>query len=613
MNVMNRSRSDQTVGLLSSLGCAALLVACSRGEEPAPVRPATAFIAAAHSCQDHADEHEDSPAVRAEAAKKVSWRRYHMPVERELPVKILGFNDFHGQLSPKTVSMRPAGGAAVLASYLKDEIAKNEHTFIIHAGDFVGASPPNSALLQDEPSIQWLNLLANEDCGTKGRRATSCNIIGTLGNHEFDEGKDELLRLIQGGNHENGPYLEDPWGGAKFPYVSANVVDKETGKTLLPPYTIVRVPGAPIAIIGAVLKNTPTVVTPTGVAGLEFLDEAEAINSYIPELHAQGVHAIIVTIHQGLTQTSYTGQTDQTQPPPTGDLLDVIKRLDDDVDVVVSGHTHQFTNAILENQNGVPMLVTQGFSASTAYDSIDLVLDTQTNDVVTMSASIVTTWGDEGPGLTPDEAVAAIVKRADDSVAPLVNEVVGQAAGDITGTANAQGESALGDLIADSQRAAVMAQFAFMNPGGIRADLTGGEVTWGELFAIQPFGNTVVTMTLTGQQIYDLLNQQWGGMQPAGGRFLQISGLKYTWDSTIAEGSPRVSEVTASDGTAIAVDQSYTVAVNNFIAAGGDNFTVLTGGTNQVGGPVDLDALVGYIKTLPSPFTAAIDGRIGSK
>lgn len=596
-------------GLFSMVSALALLACSGVADSALETRAALATIPAADSCQGHDDPEHDTLALRAQAAEPVHWRRYHVPREREVPVKLLGWNDFHGQLSPKTVSMRPAGGAAVMTSYLRAAAAKTKHTFLVHAGDQVGASPPNSALLQDEPTIGVLNLLANEACGSRGR-SPRCNVIGTLGNHELDEGKAELLRLIGGGNDAHGPYLEDPWSGARFPYVSANVIDADSGETLLPPYKIVRAQNVPIAFIGAVLKATPTIVTPTGVAGLTFLNEAEAINRYIPELHAQGVHAIVVLIHQGLTQPSYTGPTDATQAAPSGELLDVISRLDDDIDVVVSGHTHQFTNAILENANGAPILVTQAFSASTAYAEIDLVLDTATSDVVSKTASVVTTWGDEGPGLTPDQSVAALVARADESVAPRVNRVVGQAAADITRTQNAAGESALGDLIADSQRSAVGAQFGVMNPGGIRADLSAGEVTWGELFAIQPFGNTVVTLTLTGQQIYDLLNQQWGGAQPAGGRLLQISGFGYTWDSTVAEGSARVSEVHATDGTPIALDQSYVVAANNFIAAGGDNFTVLAAGTNQVGGPVDLDALVAYLGTVPQPVSAAVEGRI---
>jgi 5'-nucleotidase len=284
--------------------------------------------------------------------------------------------------------------------------------------------------------------------------------------------------------------------------------------------------------------------------------------------------------------------------------------LDDDIDVIVSGHTHQFTNALIPNQNGKLMLVAQAFSASTAYDDIDLVLDSKTRDVVSMTASIVTTWGDEGPGLTPDATAAAIVTAADVRVAPLVSEVIGTAASTITRTQSDTGESALGDLIAEAQRVSIGADFAVMNPGGIRADIAAGTVTWGQLFTVQPFGNTVVGLDLTGQQVYDLLNQQWGAPQPAGGRFLQIAGFGYTWDNAVPEGGKRVLEVRDATSAPIDLGATYRVAANNFIAAGGDNFTVLKSGANQIGGPIDLDALIDYVESLPQPFSAAIDGRI---
>jgi 5'-nucleotidase len=609
-----KTRWIQFSAALAAFGLAA--DGCAEGGAPVAVLQAEALKSGrpVANCQDHDDE-DDTPELRVQASKPVSWKKggEKVPADRQVNVQILGINDFHGQLSPKTVASRPAGGAAVLASYLKAASAGLEdNTFIAHAGDFVGASPPNSALLQDEPSISFFNLLANDDCKFKNLDKPKCNLVGTLGNHEFDEGKAELLRLLQGGNHANGPFLDTNWKGARFPYVSANVVDEVTGKPILPPYVIKKLPSIPIAFIGAVLKDTPTIVTPTGVAGLKFLDEADAINSYIPELHAQGVHTIVVLIHQGLSQTSYEGPTSGTAKPPTGALLDIVSRLNDDIDVVVSGHTHQFTNAIIDNSHGVPILVTQAFSASTAYGDIDLVIDKKTNDVVSKTAQVVTTWGDAGPGLTPDPDVASLVARADAKVAPLVNVVVGTASASITRTQNAAGESALGDLIADSQRASVGASFGFMNPGGIRADLAAGTTTWGALFTIQPFGNTVVKLTLTGQQIYDLLNQQWGAPQPAGGRFLQISGLGYTWDSSVPEGGKRVTEVHDASGP-ISLTTTYQVAVNNFIAAGGDNFTVLTGGTNQQGGPVDLDALIAYIQGLPQPFNAALESRIVKK
>ncbi len=563
----------------------------------------------AASCQDHEDD--DSLDARKHARRPVFWRHHGPRKGKEIPVQILGFNDFHGQLSPRVVSGRPAGGAAVLASYLKAASAgKEERTFIVHAGDFVGASPPNSALLQDEPAISFLNALTSKHCSYHRLWNFDCNVIGTLGNHEFDEGKSELLRLIDGGNHASGPFLDAAWRGARYGFVSANVVDTKTGKTILPPYAIRNIEGVPIAFIGAVLKETPTIVTPTGVAGLTFLDEADAINSHVPELHRRGVRAIVVQIHQGDGQTSYTGPTDAGAPVPTGALTSIIERLDDDIDVIVSGHTHQFTNALLPNRNGKQILVAQAFSAGTAYGDIDLILDSKTHDVIAKTASIVTTWGDEGPGLTPDTSVANLVAAADAKVAPLVSQLIGETTAAITRTQTAAGESALGDLIAEAQRVSIGADLAVMNPGGIRADLDAGSVTWGELFTVQPFGNTVVGLTLTGQQIYDLLNQQWGAPQPAGGRILQIAGFGYTWSSAIAEGDLRVVEVHDADNQPLDLAASYRVAANNFIATGGDNFTVLRGGTNQVGGPIDLDALIDYVDTLPQPFSATTDGRI---
>ena len=602
-------RGFNQLALLAAVSSCSTSFDVEAGVAEVGVQPLRAS-AAASNCQDHADE-EDSLQLREAASGRVHWRRSgEVPESRRVSVQLLGINDFHGQLSPRSVANRPAGGAAVLGAYLKAASAGVEDsTFIAHAGDYVGASPPNSALLQDEPAISVLNLLANDDCKYENTDKPKCNVVGTLGNHEFDEGKSELLRLLRGGDHASGPFLESPWRGARVPYVSANVVDTATGKTLLPPYVIKKSPSVPIAFIGAVLKETPTIVTPTGVAGLQFLDEADAINRYIPELHAQGIHTIVVLIHQGLSQPSYEGPTSGTAAQPSGALLNVISRLNDDVDVVVSGHTHQFTNALIANSHGVPILVTQAFSGGTAYGDIDLVIDKKTNDVISKSARIVTTWGDAGPGRTPVAEIAAVVAQADAKVAPLVNQVIGEASAAITRTQSPAGESALGNLIADAQRASVGAQFAVMNPGGIRADLAAGTVTWGALFTVQPFGNTVVKLTLTGQQIYDLLNQQWGAPQPAGGRLLQISGFGYSWNSAVAEGGQRVIEVHDSNGP-ISLTGTYTVAANNFIAAGGDNFSVLRSGTNQIGGPVDLDALIDYVKTLAQPFSAGIEGRI---
>jgi 5'-nucleotidase len=564
---------------------------------------------------DH-DQSPDNAQLRSLAAKEVHWIDPALPANANpaswTRVKLLGFNDFHGALQrPNPIGGRPVGGAAGLASYLRAAQAQaKDGAIIVHAGDFVGASPLASALLQDEPSISFLNMLANEECTYDNKFDLDCDVVGTLGNHEFDEGKTELLRLLNGGNHASGPFLENPWKGARVPYVSANVVETNTGRHLLRPYVIKRIEAARIGFIGAVLKETPTIVTPSGVAGLSFLDEATEINAQVSALKAQNVHAIVVTIHQGQPQTSYTGPTNPNLPePPPGPIVDIVKNLDDDVDIVVSGHSHTFMNVLIVNKNGKEILVTQGFSNGTAYDDIDIAIDPATKDVVEKSARIVTTWADEGPGLTPVAEVASLVSQAVTTVAPIANQVIGTASAAITRTESTAGESALGNLIADAQRAAMGTQVALMNPGGIRADIPGpGTVTYNALFTVQPFGNSLVKMNLTGQQIVAVLEQQWAG-QPFT-RILKPSGITCTWDAAQPVGSRVVAGSVHIGGATLVPAQIYSVTVNSFLAAGGDNFTVLVQGTNKIGGPIDLDALVDYITDLPQPFSAAIEGRI---
>jgi 5'-nucleotidase len=546
-------------------------------------------------------------APRARVTDSAHTASVAIPRARQQPVKLLGWNDFHGQLSPKLVAGRPIGGAAVLAAYLKR--AANPNTIFVYAGDQVGASPASSALLQDEPAIAFVNLLTNAACRSGRVIDPKCNAVATLGNHEFDEGEAELLRLTNGGVHATGAFLERPWRGARFPYVCANVVRTDSQKPLVRPYVVKRIGSVSIAFIGAVLRSTPTVVRASGVAGLTFLNEADAINRYVPELHAAGVHAIVVVIHQGLTQSRYDGPTRTEPARPTGALLDVIQRLDDDIDVIVSGHTHEFTNALVPNGHGIPMLVTQAFSAGTGFAEIDLVIDKRTQDVVSKTARVINTWGDEGPGKKPDPPVAALVAKADARVASQVSVVVGAAATGILRAQNAAGESPLGNLIADSQRAAMQTDYAIINPGGIRADIEPGTVTWGTLYTVQPFRNPLVVMSLSGQQFYDLLNQQWGGEQPAGGRLLQISGFSYTWDSSLPEGTPRVREVRDAHGPLVRT-RKYTLALNAFLAEGGDGFSVLLSGTDRRYGPIDLDVFAAYLGKLPQPFAAKVEGRI---
>ena len=523
-------------------------------------------------------------------------------------VRILAINDFHGQLTERRdVSGRPVGGAPVLASYLlAASDGMKDRAFIVHVGDLVGASPPESSLLQDEPSVMFFNMLANKFCTYKNRMHQKCNIVGTVGNHEFDEGYDEMMRLVMGGNHVNGPYLEDPWKGAVFPYVCANVVSEDTGLPILPPYVVKEVDEVPLAFVGAVLENTSTIVTASGIKGLAFLEEARAINEQVEILKSKGIQTIIALIHQGGSQKPYGGPTDPGAGPVSGDIVNIVKALDSEVDVVISGHWHKFTNALIKNNEGSDILVTQAFWKGTAYADIDLKIDRHTLDVVAKSAEIITTWADKGPGLKPHVQVSKLVKKAEEAVEPLTGRVIAQAAAAVGMTGNDAGESALGDLVADSQRAAMGTDFAFLNPGSIRSDMDAGEVTWGELYMIQPFNDHLIKMELTGEQIYELLNQQWSG-QPFP-RVLQISGLHYTWDAAMPE-NDRIIEI-RKDGNPIEKASMYTVTVNSFLAGGGDRFTVLLGGANQEVGPIDLDALIAYIQSLQQPFTYPLKNRI---
>src|SRR5262245_29374118 len=593
-------------------GIATLTLSASDGD-PAASCAATSSVAitcSAATCDDGNPcttdtRNTDGTCAHAQAPNS------NLCTNGNLHVKLLGFNDFHGQLDiGRRVGSRPVGGASVLVSYLRAAQAGIEdQTIIVHAGDFVGASPPDSALLQDEPSIQVANLLANSSCSYTDKMNPACNMVGTLGNHEFDEGKTELLRLLMGGNFLTGPFLEDPYRGARFPYVSANVQVTASGDTLIAPLVVKQVKGIPVAFIGAVLEQTPTIVTPSGVAGLTFLDEADAINSYVPGLKAMGVRSIVVTIHQGGFQTSYNGPTDPTRTLSSGpEILDIISRLDDEIDVVVSGHTHAFTNAIIPNAHGKQILVTQAFANSTAYDDIDLLIDPVTKDVVSKTAQIVTTFGDAGPGLTPAADAQAITDAAFAKVAPLITQVFGFANTPFTRTENTAGESTLGDLIADAQAEATHSQLTFMNAGGIRLDLDAGDITYNDLFLIQPFGNTMVTMNMTGGQIYQVLEQQFpGAFGQTVQRIMKISGFHYTWDSTKPAGS-KIVEVDIG-GVPIDLNATYSVTCNNFMAGGGDGFTTFTQGTNQVGGPIDLDVLIQYVKD-HTPFTAGTLDRI---
>jgi 5'-nucleotidase len=278
--------------------------------------------------------------------------------------------------------------------------------------------------------------------------------------------------------------------------------------------------------------------------------------------------------------------------------------MSDNVDVVVAGHSHSKLDNCVDDSDGAvrdaasggcgkDKLVVEAFSAGTAYDYVQMNINRRTEDVAGASAEVVTTYQDE---VTPDEKTAAIVAEYKAEISPISERVVATASEKVSrdpADTTPAGESPLGDLIADAQREFAAADFAFMNPGGIRANIEAGPVTYGELFAVQPFDNQVVSMDLTGDQIYALLEQQFPPNQ-ASTRILQVSGLKYTYNESLAPGQ-RITSLTTTSGTAIDRGTTYKVAVNSFIAAGGDSFTVLKQGQNVQTIGSDLDALEAFI------------------
>jgi 5'-nucleotidase len=406
--------------------------------------------------------------------------------------------------------------------------------------------------------------------------------------------------MQKGGCHPvDGCQDGDPFGGAEFDFLAANVVESESQEPLFPPYAIERYEGgAKVAYIGMTLEGTPTIVTPEGVAGYDFLDEADTANALVRQLKRHGVRNIVVLLHEGgvpVSGSPYDGCTGISGP-----IVDIAERLDSEIDAVISGHTHQAYNCVID---GIP--VTSAASFGRLVTDMDLTIDRRTKRIsqIEVDNQIVTR---DVPG---DAAIDALIARYDELSAPLANRVIGSITADLTRTTTPAGESALGDVIADAQLAATRgagAQVALTNPGGIRADLPfapDGVVSYGEAFTVQPFGNIMQTVTLTGAQLQGVLEQQW---QPSATRFLQISStLHYAWSQAAPTGA-KVSDVRI-DGVPVDPAATYRVSVNNFLAAGGDGFTGFTVGTDVTGGPVDLDALLAHLAANPGLAPPAAD------
>jgi 5'-nucleotidase len=519
-------------------------------------------------------------------------------------IQILALNDFHGNLEPPSgsggrIGATNAGGVEYLATHVRALEATNPtNSVFVSAGDMIGATPLISALFHDEPTIEAFNLMGLDYNG--------------VGNHEFDEGVDELLRMQSGGCHPvDGCQDGDGFAGASFQYLAANVAYKDTGDTIFPPYAIHHFNGVKVAFVGMTLEGTPSIVTPAGISHVNFFDEADTVNALVPELKRQNVETIVVLLHEGGGSGLPLNETTINQCGNlTGALPPIVERMDDEIDVVITGHTNWAVNCVVDGK-----IVTGAAHQGRLVTDIDLTISRATKDVVGASVNnrIVTRDVAAAPDLT------ALVSKYRDLSAPLANRVIGEITATITRSGNAAGESALGDVIADAQLWATTppelggAQIAFMNAGGIRADLTydqisggeqPGEVTYGEAFTVQPFGNSLVTMTLTGAQIDTLLETQFQG----GIGILQVSeGFAYTRTDSAPAGD-KVSNITLN-GLPISPVANYRVTVNSFLAEGGDNYAVLRDGTDRLGGDVDLDALVKYFEA-NSPIAPGPQNRI---
>lgn len=529
------------------------------------------------------------------------------PAPADQRLRLLAINDLHGALTPPTGSNGrvptgagttvDAGGAEYLATHVKALSADQPNTVFVGNGDLIGASPLISGLFHDEPTIEAMNAM--------GMRFSS------LGNHEFDEGSAELLRMQYGGCHPtDGCQDGDGFAGASFRYLAANVRHSGTDDTLLPPYAIKRVGDVPVAYIGLPLDGTPLVVTPSGVAGLAFDDEVRTVNRLVRELNdSQGIESFVILLHEGGQQNApYAGgfaDPDRCDNP-SGDVFPIVDGLDRKVDVVLTGHTHQ---AYVCNRGGIT--VTSGASNGRIVTKLDLTLSGTTKEVTSVTADNVTVTRD----VTPDPTVQGIIAKYQPLATAVANRVVGQTTGPIVRANNAAGESPLGDVIADAQLAATSApsnggaQIAFMNPGGIRDDLdVTGDVTYGQLYDVQPFANTLVVKTYTGAQIKSLLEQQFDNPSTGQSRILQVSeGFTYSYRLADPAGS-RVSNIRLN-GTPIDPAADYRVTMNSFLATGGDGFSVFNLGRDQVGGDVDIDALEAYVAD-ESPVAPGLANRI---
>jgi 5'-nucleotidase len=552
--------------------------------------------------------------------------------------RLLGFNDFHGNIDPPVgssglVNGAPAGGVEYLATAVKrlrvEAQARGEKVYTVAAGDLINASPLVSSEFRDEPSITALSELGLD--------------FSSVGNHEFDRGVPELLRLQRGGCPGGMEYCPpaDRFPGAGFAYLAANVVSKTSHLPILRPYEIREIGGVKVGFVGLTLKGTGELVDPDGVRSVEFLDEIETANHYADLLTAKGVKALVLLLHEGGAQRV---TSPQVQDPSgcdgfSGALTPIVRGLRSAYGVVLSGHTHQSYICRLPNRDGVSTLVTSAGSFGTLVTDVSVSLNPRTGRFASASArNVVVANGVPLPGggwrrddhgqflrntALIDPAVKKIVDPYRKRVAPIAERVVGRVTADLSNVGNTAGESPLGDIVAEAQRtypaAGAAADLALMNPGGIRTSLVyrgdaapakAGAVTYADCSTVQPFRNQLVTVTLTGAQLRQVLEQQFLEADPENTeRILQVSqGFWFSYDLRRSVGD-RIVEMKLG-GVGIDPDRPYRVRVNSFLVGGGDGFSALTQATDRVTAPgFDIDALLAHLEAV-SPLTPGPLDRI---
>ncbi len=551
------------------------------------------------------------------------WTSASSAPSETVAVRLIAINDLHGHLEPgenaievrdpsdpsRTVALR-SGGVAHVATLIARLRSEQAHSLVVSSGDLIGASPLTSGLFRDEPTIEAMNAIGLD--------------IGVVGNHEFDRGVTELKRIAHGGcatenSDQRRSCANGTYAGARFDLLAANVIERATEQPLFAANVVKSFDGVRVGFVGVVTRSTPGIVVPSGVAGVRFLPEARVLNEQAEALQRSGVQAIVAILHEG-------GDADggfNSCQNPRGAIFDIARELHPAINVVLSAHTHRGYNCDVGGR-----VVIQGASFGRLVSVVDIQMDRATGHIInsaTRARNVPVPNGTDAntklaqafPPLPAEPAVAAIVQHYRDAAAPLADRAVGRISAVFLRRADAGGDHALGRLIADAQLAATRdrgARLALTNPGGVRTALSAsgpnGTVTYADAYAVQPFGNSLVTMTLTGAQLRTLLEQQWSANGDRA-RMLQPSdGFNYEWDARKPRGS-RIGSIRL-DGVPLREDVDVRLTVNSFLAAGGDGFHILREGRDRVGGALDIDAFTAYLaaRSSPGPLSPSTSPRI---